>query len=79
MEIKVLGGGCSSCSQMYDNARIAVDELGLDLEVEFIHDITKALQFEVLQMPALIIDEKAVSFGRDLSVDEIKEILKKYR
>ena len=29
-------------------------------------------------MPALIIDEKAVSFGRDLSVDEIKEILKKY-
>ena len=63
MEIKVLGGGCSSCSQMYDNARIAVDELGLDLEVEFIHDI----------------DEKAVSFGRDLSVDEIKEILKKYR
>ena len=40
MEIKVLGGGCSSCSQMYDNARIAVDELGLDLEVEFIHDIT---------------------------------------
>lgn len=58
MEIKVLGGGCSSCSQMYDNARIAVDELGLDLEVEFIHDITKALQYEVLQMPALIIDER---------------------
>ena len=55
---------------MYDNARIAVDELGLDLEVEFIHDITKALQYEVLQMPALIIDEKAVSFGRDLSVDD---------
>ena len=40
------------------HARIAVDELGLDLEVEFIHDITKALQYEVLQMPALIIDEK---------------------
>ena len=39
----------------------------------------QALQYEVLQMPALIIDEKAVSFGRDLSVDEIKEILKKYR
>ena len=36
-------------------------------------------EYEVLQMPALIIDEKAVSFGRDLSVDEIKEILKKYR
>lgn len=52
---------------------------GVGSGVEFIHDITKALQYEVLQMPALIIDEKAVSFGRDLSVDEIKEILKKYR
>ena len=44
MEIKVLGGGCSSCSQMYDNARIAVDELGLDLEVEFIHEIKEILK-----------------------------------
>ena len=79
MEIKVLGGGCSSCSQMYDNARIAVDELGLDLEVEFNHDISKALKNVMMKMQALIIDEKAVSFGRDLSVDEIKEILKKYR
>lgn len=58
---------------------LRLELVGVDLEVEFIHDITKALQYEVLQMPALIIDEKAVSFGRDLSVDEIKEILKKYR
>ena len=79
MEIKVLGGGCSSCSQMYADTPSPAEVLGRDLEVEFIHDITKALQYEVLQMPALIIDEKAVSFGRDLSVDEIKEILKKYR
>ena len=78
MEIKVLGGGCSSCSQMYDNARIAVDELGLDLEVEFIHDITKALQYEVLQMPALIIDEKTKNPVR-MTFNDIKEILKKYR
>ena len=34
---------------------------------------------KVVDRVALIIDEKAVSFGRDLSVDEIKEILKKYR
>lgn len=79
MEIKVLGGGCSSCSQMYDNARIAVDELGLDLEVEFIHDITKALQYEVLQMPGAHHRRKGRILRPRLSVDEIKEILKKYR
>ena len=75
MKIKVLGAGCSSCSQLYSNAEDAVDELGLAIEVEFIHDIAEALKYEVLQMPALIINEKVISFGKDLSVEEIKEII----
>lgn len=75
MKIKVLGAGCSCCSQLYANVEEAIDQLGWDEDVEFIHDISKALAYEVLQMPALIIDEKVVSFGSDLSVGEIKEIL----
>jgi len=75
MKIKVLGAGCSCCSQLYANVEEAIDQLGWDEDVEFIHDISKALAYEVLQMPALIIDEKVVSFGSDLSVGEIKKIL----
>lgn len=76
MNIKVLGAGCSCCSQLYANVEEAVDELGWDLEPEFIHDITKALDYEVLQMPALIVNERVVSTGSDLSVSRVKEILK---
>lgn len=76
MNIKVLGAGCSCCSQLYANVEEAVDELGLDQEIEFIHDISKALAYEVLQMPALVINEKVISSGTDLSVPEIKQILK---
>lgn len=76
MNIKVLGAGCSCCSQLYANVEEAVDELGLNQEIEFIHDIAKALEYEVLQMPALVINEKVISSGTDLSVPEIKKILK---
>lgn len=75
MEIKVLGAGCSCCSQLYANVEEAVDQLGWDLDVTFIHDITQALKYEVLQMPALIIDEKVVSSGSDLSVQQVKNLL----
>lgn len=79
MKIKVLGAGCSSCSQLYSNVEEAVEELAMNLEVDFIHDISKALDYEVLQLPALIIDEKVVSFGKDLSVNEVKAILQHYQ
>lgn len=75
MTIKVVGAGCSSCSQLFYNVERAVEELKLDLEVEFIHDIAQALTYEVLQMPALIINEQVVSSGKDLSVGKVKKIL----
>lgn len=75
MKIKVLGAGCSCCSQLYANVEEAVELLGWDEDIEFIHDISKALEYEVLQMPALIVNEKVVSFGSDLSVSEVKRLL----
>jgi len=75
MEIKVLGAGCSSCSQLYSNVEQAIDELDLAYEAQFIHDISEALKYEVLQLPALVINEKVASFGKDLSVNEVKTIL----
>ena len=75
MNIKVLGAGCSCCSQLYANVEEAIDQLGWNQEIEFIHDITKALEYEILQMPALVVDERVISFGKDLSVPEVKQIL----
>ena len=77
IDIKVLSGGCSCCSQLYANVEQAVDELGIDCQPELVYDIDVALKYEVLQMPALIVDEKVVSQGSDLSVEKIKEILTK--
>lgn len=78
MNIMVIGAGCSACSLLYNNTVMAAQELGIDTEIVFEHDIAKGLAYEVLQLPALIINEKAASYGKELSVDEVKEILRKY-
>jgi len=76
IDIKVLSGGCSCCSQLYANVEQAVDELGIDCQPEFVYDINVALKYEVLQMPALVINEKVMSQGSELSVEKVKEMLK---
>ena len=37
MSVKVLGVGCASCHEQYEQAKAAVKSMGLDVEVEYIH------------------------------------------
>ena len=37
--IKVLGAGCKSCYQMYENTKQAVQSAGLTIEVAYITDM----------------------------------------
>lgn len=39
--IKVLGAGCKSCHEQYENARQAVKDMALSAEVEYITDMQK--------------------------------------
>ncbi len=77
IDIKVLSGGCSCCSQLYAHVEQAVDDLDIDCQPEFVYDINVALKYEVLQMPALVINEKVMSQGSELSVEKVKDMLRK--
>ena len=37
MSVKVLGVGCASCHEQYEQAKAAVKSMGLDVEVEYRH------------------------------------------
>ena len=76
LDIKVLSGGCSCCSQLYANVEQAVSEMEIDCQPEFVYDINEALKYEVLQMPALVINEKVMSQGSELSVEKVKGFIK---
>ncbi|MGM9832910.1 MAG: thioredoxin family protein [Candidatus Limisoma sp.] len=76
MEIKVLGTGCSSCKTLYDNVQEAVAQLGIDANVVKEEDLMKIMDYNVMSLPALVVDEKVVSKGKKLTVEQVKDLLK---
>ena len=73
--IKVLGAGCKSCHELYENVKKAVEDLGLGVGVEYITDMEKILSQGVMSTPALVVNDKVVSAGKVLKVDEVKKFL----
>jgi small redox-active disulfide protein 2 len=75
MIIKILGSGCTNCHKMEENARKAVEELGIDATVEKVEDFKSILGYGVMKTPALVVDEKVKIMGRVATVEEIKKHL----
>ena len=73
MEIKILGGGCPRCEKLEKTAREAANELGIDAQFTKIKNMTEIMKYDILETPALVIDEKVKSFGRLPAKEEIKE------
>ena len=73
----VLGSGCSSCEKLNENTKKAVSKLGLNVSVQYVTDLQKIMEFDVMQMPALVINDKVVSQGKVLNENEVLEILQK--
>ena len=74
--IKVLGAGCKSCHEQYENAKAAVRAMGLDLEVEYITDMEKIMGYGVMSMPAIVVNEKVVSMGKVLKAADVERLLR---
>lgn len=76
--IKVLGAGCKSCHDQYEYVRAAVKAMGLSVEVEYLTDMEKVMNYGVMSMPAIAINEKVVSTGKVLKTADVEKLLKKY-
>ena len=77
MDIKVLGTGCASCRAMFENVAELVKELGIEAKVTKEEDLMKIMSYNVLSLPALVIDEKVVAKGPH-NRKELQVILSKY-
>lgn len=74
--VKILGAGCKSCHEMYENAKLAVSNMGLNIEVDYITDMQKIISYGVTSLPALVVNEKAISQGKVLKAADIEKLLK---
>lgn len=75
--IMVLGSGCKSCHEQYENAKEAVASMGLSVEVEYITDMQKVMEYGVMSMPALVVNEKVVAMGKVLKSADVEKLLHK--
>ncbi len=73
--IKVLGAGCKSCHQLYENVKKAVSNLGINVEVEYITDMEKVMSYGAMSMPALVVNERVVSVGKVLKESEVMKLI----
>ena len=77
MSVKVLGVGCASCHEQYEQAKAAVKSMGLDVEVEYITDLQKVVGYGAMSMPALVVNEKVVAMGKVLKAADVEKLLHK--
>jgi predicted metal-binding protein len=76
--VEVLGPGCPSCDQLYQNVLEAVEQIHLNerVMVKKRKDIEYFKKMGVAITPGLVIDGEVVSKGKVLTVDRIVDILK---
>ena len=75
MEIKVLGTGCSRCKTLLTTVEQVVSEIGLNATITKVDDILKIMEYNVMGLPALVVDEKVLSTGKTLSKEDVKKLL----
>ena len=76
--VKILGAGCKSCHEQYENAKAAVQALGLNVEVEYITDMEKVMEYGVISMPAIVVNDQVVSMGKVLKAADVEKLLNKW-
>lgn len=77
LSVKVLGSGCASCHTLLEHTETAVKNMGLSVSVEYITDMKKVMEYGVMRVPALVVNEKVVSMGKVLKPADIEKLLHK--
>ena len=75
--VKVRGAGCKNCHALLEATKEAVKNMGLGVEVDYVTDMEKIMEYGVMSLPALVVNEKAISTGKVLKADAVEQLLRK--
>lgn len=77
--IKILGSGCAKCNELEANTLEALKSLNMDTAIDHVKDFAEIAKYGVMSTPALVVDGKVASYGKVLTANEAKELIKKIR
>lgn len=77
LSIKILGPGCKNCTTLEANTKAALQEMGLDANVDKVTDFAEIAGYGIMSTPGLVVNGKVVSFGKVLKPNDITKILEK--
>lgn len=75
MEIKVLGSRCSRCHKALEVVEKVVKENGVDAQVEYVTDIMKVMEYNIMATPAVVVDGVVKIKGTVPSEADVKKLL----
>lgn len=75
LEIKILGTGCAKCNSLEKLTRKAIDELGIEADIEKVEDIMKIMEYGIMRTPGLLVNGEIKVSGSLPSESEMKTIL----
>lgn len=73
MEIKILGSGCSRCKKTFETVKLVIEEDNVKANVEDVTDIAKILDYNIMSMPAIVIDDKVVLNGQVPTAAQVRQ------
>ncbi len=76
MKIVTLGNCCKKSKLNHINAVQAAKNCGIEEPVQNVADMSQIVSYGVMSTPALVIDDKVVSTGRLLTVQQIEALIK---
>lgn len=76
--IKILGSGCKNCVTLAENVGKVLEQENLQAKIVKVTDFAEITGYGVMSTPALVINEKVVSYGKVLKPEEVRKILGPY-
>jgi len=76
-DIKIIGTGCPKCRTLDKLVRNVVSQQGIDATVTKVEDILEIMQYNILSLPALVVDGKVMIKGYVPTIEEIRKALEK--
>ncbi|HSH71370.1 MAG: thioredoxin family protein [Deferrisomatales bacterium] len=75
MKIEVLGTGCAKCNKLYEAAKEAVSQAGIQAEVTHVTDLAELMKRGVMVTPALAVDGAIKIAGKVPKPAELAKLL----